>query len=38
MQDRRIEMIEMQIEMVAFLADTAAFADFDGHRARDNVA
>ena len=33
-----IEMVEMQEQMVLFLADAAAFADLDGHGARDHVA
>jgi hypothetical protein len=37
-QNLRIEMIEMQEDVVFLLADAAAFADFDGHRARDHVA
>ncbi len=37
-QDLRIEMIEMQIDMILVLADAAAFADLDGHGARDHVA
>ena len=32
-----IEMIEMQEDVVAVLADATAFADFDGHGARDDV-
>ena len=31
-------MIEVQVDVVLFLADAAAFADFDRHRARDDVA
>ena len=37
-QHRRIEMIEMQMDVVLELADAAAFADLDGHGARDHVA
>ncbi len=37
-QDLRIEMIEMQVDVVAFGADAAPFADLDRHRARDDVA
>ncbi len=37
-QHRRIEMIEVQENVVLVLADAAAFADLDGHRARDDVA
>ena len=37
-QDRRIEMVEVQVDVVLELADAAAFADLDGHRARDHVA
>ncbi len=33
-----IEMVEVQEDVVLLLADAAAFADFDGHRARDDVA
>ena len=31
-------MVEVQEDVVLLLADAAAFADFDGHRARDHVA
>ena len=31
-------MIEVQVDVVLLLADAAAFADFDRHRARDDVA
>ena len=31
-------MVEVQIDVIAILADAAAFADLDGHRARDDVA
>ena len=31
-------MIEVQVDVVLVLADAAAFADLDGHRARDHVA
>jgi hypothetical protein len=37
-QHHRIEMIEVQVDVVLVLADAAAFADLDGHRARDDVA
>src|SRR6202012_292474 len=37
-QHFRIEMVEVQEDVVFLLADTAAFADFDGHRARNDVA
>ena len=33
-----IEMVEVQEDVILLLADAAAFADFDGHRARDHVA
>src|SRR3546814_817120 len=29
---------QVEVDMVLVLADAAAFADFDGHRARDHVA
>ena len=31
-------MVEVQVDVVLLLADAAALADFDGHRARDHVA
>ena len=31
-------MVEVQVDVVLLLADAAAFADFDRHRARDDVA
>jgi hypothetical protein len=34
----RIEVVEVQEDVVLVLADAAAFADFHGHAARDNVA
>ena len=37
-QHRRIEMIEVQEDVVLALADAAAFANLDRHRARDDVA
>ncbi len=37
-QDRRIEMIEVQVDMVVALADAASLANFKRHRARDHVA
>ena len=37
-QDLRIEMIEMQVDVVGVLADAAAFADLDRHGARHDVA
>ncbi|QTK80385.1 hypothetical protein AT6N2_C2837 [Agrobacterium tumefaciens] len=37
MQDRRIEVIEMQEDVVLVLADAAAFTDFHRHAAGDNV-
>ena len=37
-QNFRIEMIEMQIDVILVRADAAAFADFDGHGAGDDVA
>ena len=33
-----IDVIEVQVDMVAFSADTAAFADFHRHRTADDVA
>ena len=38
MQHRRVEVIEVQEDVVFFLADAAAFAHFDGHGARNHVA
>ena len=38
MQDRRVEMFEMQIDVILLLADAPALADFHGDRARDHVA
>ena len=37
-EDFRIEMVEMQEDVILLRADAAAFADFDGHRAGDDVA
>ena len=37
MQNLRIEMIKMEIDVILVLAHTATFANFDGHGARDNV-
>ena len=37
-QDLRIEMIEVEIDVILVLADAAAFQDLDGHGARDDVA
>jgi hypothetical protein len=37
-QHLRIEMIEVQVDVVLLLADPAALADLDGHGARDDVA
>src|SRR5208337_4619162 len=37
-QHLRVEMVEVQINVVLILADAAAFADLDGHRAPDDVA
>lgn len=37
MQDRRIEVIEMQEDVVLVLADAAAFTDFHRHAARHDV-
>jgi hypothetical protein len=37
-QDLRVEMVEVQVDVVLVLADAAAFADFHRHRARDDVA
>src|SRR3546814_16630881 len=34
----RVEVGQVEVDMVLVLADAAAFADFDGHRARDHVA
>ena len=38
MQHLGIEMVEVQVDVVFLLADAAAFANLDGHRARDHVA
>ena len=35
---RATEMLEMQVDVILVLADPAAFADLDGHRAADHVA
>jgi len=37
-QDFRIEMVEMQEDVILLRPDAAALADFDGHGARDDVA
>jgi hypothetical protein len=37
-QHLRIEVIEVQVEMILLAADAALFADFDHHGARDHVA
>jgi hypothetical protein len=37
-EDFRIEMVEVQEDVVLLRPDAAAFADFDGHGARDDVA
>jgi hypothetical protein len=37
-QHRGIEVIEVQEDVILVLADAAALADLDGHRARDHVA
>ena len=37
-QDLRIQMIEMQIDMVVLRTDAPAFANLNGHRARDDIA
>ena len=37
-QDGRVEMIEMQKDVVLFRSDAAPLADFDGHGAGDDVA
>ncbi len=37
MQNSRIEMVKMQIDVVLVLANAATSADFHGHAARDNV-
>jgi hypothetical protein len=31
-------MVEMQVDMVFVLTDAPPFADFGGHRARDDIA
>ena len=38
MQNLRIEMIEVQEDVIGLLADAAAFANLDRHRARDDIA
>ena len=38
MQHGRIEMVEMQVDVVLVLADAATLADFQRHAARDHVA
>ncbi len=37
-QDFRVEMVEVQVDVVLVLADAAAFADLQRHRAADDVA
>ena len=37
MDDVGIEMFEVQVDMIFVFADAAAFADFDGHRTRNDV-
>ena len=37
-QHLRIEMVEVQVDVILELADAAALADFDRHRARNHVA
>ena len=37
-QDLRVEVIEVQVDVVLFGAHAAALADLDRHRARDHVA
>ena len=37
-QNLRIEMVEMQIDVIGLGAVAAAFANFDRHRARDDIA
>ena len=37
-QDLRVEMVEVQVDVVLVLADAAALADLDGHRAGHHVA
>ena len=37
-QNLRVQVIEMQIDVIGISADTAAFADLNSHRTRDHVA
>ena len=36
-QDIRVKMFQMQVDMVVLGPDPTAFADFDGHRAADDI-